>query len=272
MHLTVPGFDGIHFGVVEDVYTFFLQKADKVLGEGLKTPGISHQAGGTGVHPCPHPGHVHLMGKPLAEFTDEHGFPHFFINFISGPFAHPCIYRGGFHRFPIIGQAQVHTHEAKADLVRPAQARIHQRSRNGIERIKFALVIHHCLGGAANHFVLQSQFADDLEHVMIRGKPVVVELLHRPLPFEALEAGSQAARVIGPLENGDLVAGTHKVERRRKPTKTSADDRNLFCCHFPPLRFTGKTGSWFRLNRALIYFPAHGITPLDTLARHEISS
>ncbi len=77
------------------------------------------------------------------------------------------------------------------------------------------------------HVITQTQFFDQSEHVLVTGEPVMVEMLHGPVPVGFLETGRQTAGVVGCFKNGDFVSFADQITGGSHAAKTSANDSNL---------------------------------------------
>ena len=96
-----------------------------------------------------------------------------------------------------------------------------------VEGIELALVVHDRVGTGEEHLVLPAQLIDQAKHVAVAGKPVMVELLNRPIPVRLFKARSQAAGVVGGFENGHLMAGAHQVVGGSQAAKAGAQDGGI---------------------------------------------
>ncbi len=134
---------------------------------------------------------------------------------------------------PVVRQAQIQSHQPEADLVdAEPQPWEQQRLDDGIERIELPFVVHHRQWAREQDFILPAQLLDQAEHVPVAGEPVVVELLHRPIPAGFLEPACQPAHIISRFEDGDFVSGPAQVPRCRHAAEPCSDDCN-FCHGFP---------------------------------------
>ena len=112
-----------------------------------------------------------------------------------------------FERFPVIREAQEQSYEAEADLIEAEpKPREEQRLEDRIEWIELPFVIHHRQRAGEKDLVLPAQLFDQAQHVFVAGKPVVVELLYRPVPVRLPEPRCQSAYEIGGFVNRYVVA------------------------------------------------------------------
>jgi len=172
----------------------FFDFGSKFVGKDLETAPKGPQARGAGVQPRPHPGHIDLIMPVFTKFANHHRLPHAFVDFVAGIFAHPGIGGGLFERAPVIGQPQVKPYQTKTNFVDAiTQARVSQRSWNGIKGVKLALVIHNADWFREKHLIRPAQLFNQTEQMGIGLKPMVIKTLNRPIPMGFFKAGSQTS-------------------------------------------------------------------------------
>src|SRR5690606_29824701 len=124
--------------------------------------------------------------------TDHEWLPHQLVDLVTGPFAHPFIDGIFFQPLPVVGQFQKETDQTKAYFPDPpTQTREQDRSRDGIKRIEFSLVVHDRVWSPEDDLIRPAQLCDQTQHMSIAGEPVVVKLLNRPIPVWIFKPGSQ---------------------------------------------------------------------------------
>jgi len=206
--------DGLDGGVQPDEGAAAGEVGGQLVTEGLKTAFVSTETGGTRFEAGPHPGHVDLPGVFFTEFANQHRFPHCFVDLAAGVFAHPGVHCGFFKVFPVVGEAQEDTHQPEADFIdTPTQPGIEEGSRDGIEWVEFALVVHDGGGAWKLDLAAPAQFINETKHGRIGLEPVVVKLLDRPIPMRFLEPASQTTDEIGGFIEGHLVTGFQQIVR-----------------------------------------------------------
>ena len=220
------GRDGADAGRIAQVHTHPAQPLGEQVGKMLEAALEGAQARGARLDAGPHPGHVDLLIVLLAELAEHERLPHQAVDLLPGPLAHPGIHSHFLELAPVGGQAQVQTDQPEAQLVQPpAQAGEQDGFQDRIERGPFALVEHDGEGAREEHLVAQTQLFDQPEHVLVPGEPVVVELLHRPVPARFLETGGQPGGMVFGLEDGDVVPGFGEVIGGSHAPEARSDDR-----------------------------------------------
>ncbi len=148
----------------------------------------------------------------LTEFAIQHGFPHALKHLVACEFSHPGIGGRFFQWFPILGKTQIEPHQPKTDLVdAPTQAGVHDSRRDGIKGVKLAVVVHHADGFGEHDLVRPAQLFNQTQKVRIALEPMMIKSLHRPIPFRFFETGSQTARKVASLKNGDIMPGISQI-------------------------------------------------------------
>ena len=131
---------------------------------------------------------------------------------------------------PVRGEFEIDARETEGDLVKQAQPLEQQGGKGRIELQEVALVIRHGDRAHEANLVAHPHFGCQGQHVSVGGKPVVIELLHRPVPGGLFEPSRQTARLIAGLKDGDGVALLEQVEGGAQSRRARANDGDAFRC------------------------------------------
>jgi len=220
-----PRLDVLDGGIQAQVHAALPQGRRKAVGKCLEAAAEGAQAGGARLETRPEPRHVDILVVP-AKFANQQRLELGGVEPLAVVFAHPRVGGHLFQRLPARQVAQPGGDKAKAGNIRQGEAGKGQCGKRRIERVEGVLVIDHRLGAGEEDFVLPAQLADQPQHGGIRGEPVVVELLHRPIPMRLLEPCRQPAHVIRAFQHGHLVPGVDEIVGGSQPAEPCSNDAN----------------------------------------------
>jgi hypothetical protein len=218
-----------HGGVEAQRHAALLHGGGQRLEERLKAAHERAQARGARVQARPHPGHVDV-GIVLAELAHQQRFPQRVVHALAHVLAQPLLGRHLLQRLPVGAQLELQAGPPEADHV--AQREMPQQKErhvgeHRVEGMEVALIVDGRDRPREQHFIARPDLVDQAQHVLIGLEPVMVELLHRPVPVRFLEPGGQPAHLRRGLVDGDLLAPPGQIIGGGQAGRAGPDDGDV---------------------------------------------
>ncbi len=127
---------------------------------------------------------------------------------------------------PVRHVAQIGDQHPNSQSVDKRQAGKAEYGDGGIQRVEAALVIHDRDRPRKAQLVAPAEFVNQSQDMAVRGKPMMVIALNRPIPVRLFEAGGQSPHIVQRFEHGYLPTGARQVVGRRQAACAGTDN-----CH-----------------------------------------
>ena len=199
--------------------------------EGLKAADEGAEARGARMQPRPEPGHVHVAIMLLAELADQQRFPQRFVHALAHVLhaatrsavtcSRAC--QLALNLSCSAGQPEA-DHIGEREM--PQQKERHV-GEHRIEGMELTVIVDGRDRARKQHLVARADLVDEAQHVFVGLEPVMVELLHRPVPVRFFETGGQPARVGRGFVDRDLMAESGQIVGGGQAGGAGSDDGDV---------------------------------------------